>query len=86
MLKTRNCLVDSMRGIAILLVFLGHSIISKPVDISLEFKWLTNIIHATHMHVFFFISGYCYKPTKNDLGGYFAKDLKDYLFHTLYSL
>ncbi len=61
-LKTRITYIDNMRGIAILLVMLGHSIstVSEP---------LNQFILSFHMPIFFFISGLC---TSNKKQSFFA--------------
>lgn len=62
----RNVLFDVMRGIAIILVVVGHAGIS-----SLE--W--NFIYSFHMPLFFFISGYFLKTDK-DFKSFCLKKLK----------
>lgn len=54
--------VDVLKGIAILLVLLGHSFILYPINL-LNYSWCNTIfeyIHLVHMELFFLISGFCY--------------------------
>lgn len=55
-MDTRNNTIDIARGIAIILVVIGHSGIC-------EYPW--NIIFFFHMPLFFFISGCFFKPLDN---------------------
>lgn len=54
--------IDALKGIAIFLVVLGHSIILYPVDLHQNgicefiFRWLSSV----HMPLFFVISGFCF--------------------------
>ncbi|MGX8882274.1 acyltransferase family protein [Methylovorus sp. SPW-M1] len=56
--------IDILKGIGILFVVIGHM---TPKDI-----FLTDFIFLFHMPLFFFISGYLFKPT-TDLKGYARK-------------
>lgn len=59
----RNEDIDFFRGIAAILMILGHSFITYPVDIS-NVKWcaaIENLIYMFHMELFFLISGLVYK-------------------------
>lgn len=54
--------VDILRGIAIILVLLGHSIIVFPVNLN-EIPWcgtLHNIASSVHLPLFFLASGFCF--------------------------
>ena len=62
--------IDAMKGVAIFLVVLGHSIIMYPIDILHNsevwyglFRWLSSV----HMPLFFMISGYCFSYKKGAL-------------------
>lgn len=54
--------IDALKGIAIFLVVLGHSIILYPIDLHQDsicdfvFRWLSSV----HMPLFFMISGFCF--------------------------
>lgn len=58
---------DIAKGIGILLMVMGHTGFGTDFD---------KIIHTFHMPLFFFISGYFYRPEKNT-------DLKKYLIHQI---
>lgn len=55
--------VDILRGMAIVSVYLIHSILVYPIDISLApfFQWLKAFIIPFYMPLFFLIAGYCYR-------------------------
>ena len=55
--------IDAVRGFAILLVVLGHSITKVPVDLQSNYylEILSHVITSFHMPLFFFLSGYCFK-------------------------
>lgn len=62
--------IDILKGLAIAMVMLGHSIIVYPINLNL-IRWCGNLhsfVSTTHMPLFFMISGFCF--------GY--RDLKDY--------
>lgn len=59
--------IDALKGIAIFLVILGHSIIRYPIDLHRDkvclflFRWLSSV----HMELFFVISGFCFCYPEN---------------------
>lgn len=59
--------IDTLKGLAIFLVVLGHAIIWYPIDLhqificQFIFKWLSSV----HMPLFFVISGFCYSYRDN---------------------
>ncbi len=60
--KTRFREIDVLKGVAIAMVLLGHSIIEFPIDLS-RISWcnyLHHLVSAAHMPLFFAISGYCF--------------------------
>lgn len=60
--RTRNQNVDLLRGIAAVLMVLGHSFIVYPVNIS-EVHWcaaIRHFIYTFHMELFFILSGFVY--------------------------
>lgn len=54
--------VDALKGLAIFLVILGHSIIVHPIDLRQNeiCAALARIVCSAHMPLFFLISGYCF--------------------------
>lgn len=55
--------VDVLRGIAAIMMIIGHSILRYPVNIS-EIPWckaLESFIFSFHMELFFVLAGYVYK-------------------------
>lgn len=70
--------IDIMRGIAIILVLLGHAIIIYPINIKDSFKWcnyLYNLIYSFHMPLFFMISGFCFKYIKGEYISYLKRKI-----------
>ena len=63
--KSRLALVDVVRGLAILLVVFGHSIVSSDTNYLSNFSF--NIIYSFHMPLFFTVSGYLLKVPKDRL-------------------
>ena len=61
--KARNQNVDILRGIAAVLMVLGHSFIVYPINIS-EVPWCAAIghfIYTFHMEMFFILAGFVYR-------------------------
>lgn len=65
--KNRIEVFDIAKGIGILIMVMGHS------GFGMDFN---KVIHTFHMPLFFFISGYFYRPAKN-------RDFKRYLLHQI---
>lgn len=81
-MKKRNVAIDNIKGIAILLVVLGHTMTGCTV--SSETCLLYNVIWSLQMPLFFLVSGYLTiysKPlmTANDFNKYFKKRTLGYL-------
>ncbi|MFQ7596893.1 acyltransferase family protein [uncultured Clostridium sp.] len=60
--KDRN--IDSLRGLMIILVVLGHAIIPQIRENNEYYTNVWNTIYYFHMPIFFMISGYCCKEIK----------------------
>ncbi len=58
--RARSLLIDDWRGLAILLVVVGHSI--QWTTASFDSNWAFRFIYAFHMPLFFFISGIVAMP------------------------
>lgn len=69
--------IDALKGIAIFLVVLGHSIIVYPINLhenvicDFIFRWLSSV----HMPLFFLISGFCFS-FRNNYKEYIWKKVK----------
>lgn len=66
--------IDIMKGIAIFLVVLGHSIIVYPIDLH-EVDWcrfINDFARMIHMPLFFIVSGFCFHY-KGDYLAYIKK-------------
>lgn len=85
--------VDILRGMAILMVLLYHSIIVFPVNLH-EIQWcsaLHTFLWVMQMPLFFLVSGFCYSGQKAaslaGYGGYFRKKCSRILVpHIVFSL
>lgn len=62
MMKKHYEEIDILKGIAILLVVLGHAVIVYPIDLH-EILWcrmIYDFARISHMPIFFLVSGYCF--------------------------
>ncbi|WP_026489371.1 acyltransferase family protein [Butyrivibrio sp. XBB1001] len=75
--KIRNSQIDTLRGIAIGLVILDHSIIYFPINLHQNnvCEYLFVLISSVHMPLFFCIAGFCYS-FKGDYREYIVKKIK----------
>lgn len=75
--RNRLTQVDALRGIAIFLVVLGHSIIVYPVNLHEIDLWrfIYNLINSVHLPLFFLISGFCF-AYRGDYKTYIAKKIQ----------
>lgn len=76
--KQRNEVVDICRGIAAVLMILGHSFITYPVNVLNE-QWcsvLEHFIYSFHMEMFFVLAGVVYK----------CKDYKVYIKNKVFRI
>lgn len=65
MLRDRS--IDLSKGLAILFVYLGHSVLYHPIDMSAMYGWchsLAIFIESFNMPMFFIISGYLFSKTQ----------------------
>ena len=82
--------ISVLRGFAILLVLLGHSILAYPINLE-TYSWcklLHNYIYSFHMQLLFIISGYLYaigskKPYMQYIKGKFFRLLVPYFVFSL---
>lgn len=68
-MKERNISIDVNKGLAILLVYLGHSLLYYPISLSSMYDWcavLDKCITSFNMPLFFMISGFLFWGTKRD--------------------
>ena len=76
----RDHSVDLSKGLAILFVLLGHSILYHPIQMASMYKWcevLNMVITSFNMPMFFIISGYLFsKSRKGSLELYKGKTLR----------
>lgn len=69
--------IDTLKGIAIFLVILGHSIIKYPINLhdNVVCEYIYKLASSVHMPLFFVISGYCYS-LKTNYKDYLVKKFK----------
>lgn len=61
--EVRNCRVDTLKGIAIFFVTLGHAIVFYPVNLHEDpaCQLVFEFVSSLHMELFFLLSGYCFR-------------------------
>lgn len=67
----RDRSLDLGKGLAILFVYLGHSILYHPIQMADMYPWchnLSNVILSFNMPMFFLISGYLFSMTRKTTG------------------
>lgn len=70
--------LDILRGIAIVMVILGHAIILFPINLH-EISWcqyLFVVVSSVHMSIFFLVAGACYSYHYGRYGSYILKKVK----------
>ena len=68
-MRDRDLAIDYAKGIAILFVYLGHSVIYHPIELAATYEWchiLDRMITSFNMPMFFFISGLLFGYSKKD--------------------
>lgn len=83
--------IDIIKGVAMLLVMLGHSFLQQPfcsLDAAPWSRWLNDAVYSFHMPLFFVVSGFLYnsgkvKPVAEVVRGKAVKLLVPYLCITL---
>ena len=80
--------IDILRGIAIIMVFLGHAVIVYPINLE-NVAWcrgLVAFISAVHMPLFFVVAGFCFHQ-KNTYGDMVQKKIQRLLIpYTAFNL
>lgn len=66
--KKRIEYLDIVRGICIIYMILGH--------VGLQLSWFDHYIHAFHMPIFFFISGFLFNKSETSILNYIIKMIK----------
>lgn len=59
--------IDIIKGVAMLLVMLGHSFLQQPfcsLDVAPWSRWLNDAVYSFHMPLFFVVSGFLYNSGK----------------------
>jgi len=66
-MKTRDLSIDYAKGIAILFVYIGHSILYYPPGLFANCEWshyVGSMVYSCNMPLFFFISGLLFAYSK----------------------
>ena len=84
MAKERNKTIDTLRGVAAILMILGHSFIVYPIDVT-TVPWCRDVghfIYTFHMELFFMLAGVVYKrrPYRGFIAGKARRLLVPYFF------
>lgn len=86
----RDCSIDLGKGLAILFVYLGHSILYHPIQMGSMYPWchtLAQFIVSFNMPMFFIISGYLFSKSRKSTAelykGKTMRILLPYLFTML---
>lgn len=68
-MRARDYAIDYAKGIAILFVYLSHSVLYYPIQMIKMYEWchvLDRMITSFNMPMFFFISGLLFGYSKKD--------------------
>lgn len=57
--------IDIIKGVAILLVILGHSFCTFPFDLNSQFPYLGDIVRSFQMQLFFLVSGFLFSTNSD---------------------
>lgn len=85
----RDRSLDLGKGLAILFVYLGHSILYHPISLSAMYPWtgiLGDIIASFNMPMFFLISGYLFSKTRKSTGELYWGKTKRILIPYLFTM
>ena len=81
--------LDLGKGLAILFVYLGHSILYHPIPMSELYPWtgvLRDFIVSFNMPMFFLISGYLFSKTRKNTGELYCGKTKRILIPYLFTM
>ena len=85
----RDRALDVGKGLAILFVYLGHSILYNPIKMTDMYPWchsLDRFITSFNMPMFFLISGYLFSKTKKSTGELYKSKTKRILVPYLFTM
>lgn len=88
-MKERDLAIDYAKGIAILVVYLGHSIIYHPIDLAAIYDWCNILgvsIESYNMPVFFLISGLLFGFSKKQNAEVFKDKVKRLFIPYLFAM
>ena len=86
---TRDNTIDLLRGIAILVVYLGHSLLYHPIDMQVLYPWghqLGTSIESFNMPLFFILSGYLFAMSKKGIKEQYEGKVKRLLIPYLFTM
>ena len=85
----RDNTIDLLRGIAIIVVYLGHSILYHPIAMETMYPWchqLATSIGSFNMPLFFILSGYLFSKSRKDIKDQYEGKVKRLLIPYLFTM
>lgn len=85
----RDNTIDLLRGIAILFVYLGHSILYYPIDMQEQYPWCQVLglsISSFNMPLFFLLSGYLFAKSQKGMKAQYEGKMKRLLIPYLFTM
>ncbi len=85
----RDRSIDLGKGLAILFVYLGHSILYHPINMEALYEWcdvLGRIIESFNMPMFFIISGFLFSKTRKSTAELYKGKVKRVLVPYLFTM
>ena len=86
---TRDNTIDLLRGIAILVVYLGHSLLYHPIDMQALYPWCQTLgtsIESFNMPLFFVLSGYLFAKSNRGVKEQYKGKVKRLLIPYLFTM
>lgn len=88
-MKQRDLAIDYAKGIAILFVYLGHSILYHPIDLASMYEWcyvLERMIASFNLPMFFLVSGLLFGFSKKTWSTVLTNKIKRLLIPYLFTM
>ena len=85
----RDNTIDLLRGLAILIVYLGHSILYYPIDMQALYHWCSHLgttIASFNMPLFFILSGYLFAKSQKGIKEQYEGKVKRLLIPYLFTM
>ena len=85
----RDNTIDLLRGLAILIVYLGYSILYYPIDMQALYHWCSHLgttIASFNMPLFFILSGYLFAKSQKGIKEQYEGKVKRLLIPYLFTM